>query len=86
MKDPNQGAAGATSYLRLFALVALGYMWAQSAKAASQKLNGGTDAFYQAKLATGRFYMTHLLPETSGLLAQITAGAAPVMDFQEEWM
>ena len=86
LKDPNQGAAGATSDKRRLARVALGDKWARSAKVASKKHNGGTEAFYQAKLATGRFYMTHLLPETSGLLAQITAGAAPVMDFREEWM
>lgn len=36
-------------------------------------------AFYQAKLTTARFFFTKVLPETSGLLATIMTGAAPVM-------
>ena len=36
-------------------------------------------AFYQAKLTTARFFFTKVLPETSGLLAAIMTGAAPVM-------
>jgi butyryl-CoA dehydrogenase len=49
------------------------------------KLEGEKDVFYQAKLATARFYMTRLLPQTSALLAAIMSGAGPIMDVREEW-
>jgi hypothetical protein len=33
-----------------------------------------------AKVATARFYVTKLLPQTRALAAQIEAGAGPVME------
>ena len=44
----------------------------------------GKPLFYQAKLDTARFFMTRMLPETSSLAARIRAGAAPIMDFNDE--
>jgi len=70
----------------MFALVALAYLWARMAKVALGKLGGEKDAFYQAKLATARFYMTRLLPQTSSLMAAMMSGAGPIMDVQEEWV
>ena len=35
MAKPDNAGAGSTDYMRLFGLVALGFMWAQMAKAAS---------------------------------------------------
>jgi hypothetical protein len=81
----DEAGAAATDYLRMFALVALGYMWARSAQGAANHKGNKNDHFYQAKLATANFYMTRLLPHTSGLLAAITAGAKPIMGFREEW-
>jgi hypothetical protein len=40
----------------------------------------GNPAFYEAKLATARFYMRRILPQNVGLLASITQGAASIMD------
>ena len=56
------------------------------AKAAAAALASGTEdkAFYEAKIATGRYYMKRLLPETSLRLTRIESGAEPVMDLPAE--
>jgi alkylation response protein AidB-like acyl-CoA dehydrogenase len=86
MKNPDEAGAASVDYLKLFALVALGYMWAQMAKVAREKLaNGGDDpAFYEAKLVTGRFFMERMLPETSSLLSKVTAGSETLMALDAE--
>ncbi|MDX1540229.1 MAG: acyl-CoA dehydrogenase C-terminal domain-containing protein [Geminicoccaceae bacterium] len=87
LHDPNEAGAASADYLRLFALTALAFVWVRMAKVAQeQRVNGGaTEAgFYDAKIRTARFFMTKILPETSALFARIMAGAAPVMDFEDE--
>ncbi len=81
LKDVEQAASGATEYQRMFGTVALGFMWAWMAKVAQEKLANGTDeaAFYENKLITGRFYMQRIMPDTSSLLAKITAGKESMM-------
>ncbi len=51
------------------------------AKAAFTALeNGASDkAFYETKIATGRYYMTRQLPACAMHLARIESGADPVM-------
>lgn len=75
----NKEEAGAASvdYLRMFSLVAIGYIWARSAKIAVEKLEAGTDEkeFYETKIATAKFFLNKILPEHFSLLAKITAGA-----------
>jgi hypothetical protein len=82
MRNPDAALAGATDFLHLFGHVAIGWCWAQMAVAAQAALDAGSDeaAFHAAKLATGRFYMARLLPETGLRLARIRSGAEPVMD------
>jgi hypothetical protein len=80
MKDPNAALAGSTDFLHLFGHVALGYMWAQMAKAALE----GEEDFHKAKLATGRYYMARCLPATGLHLARIQSGAEPVMALPAE--
>ncbi|MBM3517460.1 MAG: acyl-CoA dehydrogenase [Alphaproteobacteria bacterium] len=86
LKDPEQAGAAAADYLRLFGLVALGHAWAGMAKVAAERLASGTAEapFYTAKLATARFFMAKMLPDTAALQARITAGAAPVMALAAE--
>ncbi|MBU2601121.1 MAG: acyl-CoA dehydrogenase C-terminal domain-containing protein [Actinobacteria bacterium] len=85
LRDPDEAAAVSSDYLRLFALVALGYMWVQMAEISLERLGTTSPGdpkdmpFYQAKIACARFYFQKLLPETSSLFAVIMAGAAPVM-------
>jgi hypothetical protein len=85
MKNPDEAGAASSDYLRLFALVAMAYLWARMAKVAHAKLAGGSDdpTFYQAKLGTARFFMTKMLPENGALFAQIMAGSAPLMQFED---
>jgi alkylation response protein AidB-like acyl-CoA dehydrogenase len=78
LKDPNAALAGSTDFLHLFGHVALGLMWARMAKAALAA-RAADPAFAEAKLATGRYYMTRRLPATALHLARIRTGAATVM-------
>ena len=85
-KDPNAALSGSSDFMHLFGHVVLGLMWARMAKAAQDALaNGASDvAFYETKLATGRYYMARSLPETALRLARITTGAEPVMGLAAE--
>jgi alkylation response protein AidB-like acyl-CoA dehydrogenase len=80
--NPDNAGAGATDYMHLFGLVALGYMWCLMAEAAKAKTADGgdlaTDRMAQ-RLATGRFFMERMLPATATHLARIKAGAASTM-------
>ena len=83
LAKPENAGAGATDYMHLFGLVALGYMWARMAQAAKQKLAAGANGAGErmnAKLVTGRFFVERLLPDTATHLARIQAGAASTMD------
>jgi alkylation response protein AidB-like acyl-CoA dehydrogenase len=86
MKDPDTALAGSTDFLHLFGHVCLGFMWAKMAKAAlaARDAGRGDDAFLDAKLATGRYYMARQLPATALHLARIRTGAAPVMALPAE--
>lgn len=83
LKNPNEAGAAATDYLRMFALVAMGYMWAQMAEKAQQKIANGDGAagkeFYEAKLNTARFYFQRMLPELDGRFKMVMAGADSIM-------
>ena len=85
MKDPEEAGAAATEYLRLFGMVALGYMWARMAKLAAEKRNepGADIAFYDAKRATARFYFERLLPQVASLWGAIKAGKGSLMALDE---
>ena len=81
MKNPNNALAGSNDFMHLFGHVCLGLMWARMAKAAlAAKANGTTDPdFYDAKLATARYYMARQLPMTATHLARIQSGGDTVM-------
>jgi acyl-CoA dehydrogenase len=83
---PDDAGAGATDYMHLFGLVALGYMWCRIAEAANGKLaaNAGDAARMTAKLVTARFFFERMLPATATHLAGIQAGAASTMELPAE--
>jgi len=85
--NPDNAGAGATDYMHLFGLVALGYMWCLIADAAKARTgsggDGATDRMAQ-RLATGRFFMERMLPATATHLARIKAGAASTMALPAE--
>ena len=82
MKDPNEVGAAAVDYLRLFGLVATGWMWLRMVAVAERKLAAGEGDRAQlvAKQHTARFFVTKLLPQAHAFAAAINAGAAPVME------
>jgi alkylation response protein AidB-like acyl-CoA dehydrogenase len=72
-----EAGAAATDYLRLFALVAFGWMWARMAAAAAP---GDTGSLVERRKVTlGRFFVERMLPDTKGLAAAIDAGAPALM-------
>jgi len=81
MAKPDNAGAGATDYMHLFGLVALGYMWGRIALAAQERSD---DPAMAARLVTGRFFMERMLPETAAHLARIQAGADSVMALPAE--
>jgi alkylation response protein AidB-like acyl-CoA dehydrogenase len=85
MRDPEEAGAAASDYLRLFGLVALGFMWARMARTAAAKLARGAEdpAFYHAKLATARFYGERILPQAGALYLAIKSGKQAMMAFEE---
>lgn len=72
-------AAGANDYLRLFGIVALGWVWLEYARLAAES----TDAFMSRKRILAEFYVNRVLPETAMLRARATAGAADLMALPE---
>ncbi|MCW8842087.1 MAG: acyl-CoA dehydrogenase, partial [Rhodobacteraceae bacterium] len=86
MKNPNNALSGSYDFMHLFGHVCLGLMWARMAKAANAALASGTGdaAFYETKLATGRYYMVRRLPATALHLARIQSGADTVMALDAE--
>ena len=84
--NPDNAGAGATDYMHLFGLVALGYMWCRIAEAAKPSRTGsnGAGARMAAKLATGRFFVERMLPASTTHLARIKAGAASTMALPAE--
>ncbi|WP_404863793.1 acyl-CoA dehydrogenase C-terminal domain-containing protein [Georhizobium sp. MAB10] len=87
MAKPDNAGAGSTDYMHLFGLVALGYMWAQMAKAASEKLAAGANGqstYLENKLITAKFYMEKVMPETALRRARIETGADSMMELAAE--
>ena len=84
LKDPNQAAAVASDYLRLFGLVAFAYLWARMAEISLPHIEGENKRFYRAKMDTARFFMERLLPQSGALFSSIMAGGDSTMAFDDE--
>ena len=82
--DSEEAGAAASEYLRAFGLVALGYMWTRIAEVSLPKLDDEEALFYKGKVATARYYMARLMPETNALFASIATGARPIMQIEAE--
>jgi alkylation response protein AidB-like acyl-CoA dehydrogenase len=85
--DPGEAGAAATEYLRLFGLIAFGHMWLRTARvAAMHRGQGGVmpAAFYDAKLATARFYFRRVMPQTLTLAKYIAEGGESILEFPED--
>lgn len=84
LANPNEAGAAATDYQRLFALVALAYMWCRMVEIALSKKNEDSDGFYAAKVMTARFYFARLLPESNSLFTTLMAGSDSLMAMPAE--
>ena len=83
-KNPEEIGAASYDYLKLMAVVSLGWMWARAAAVALPKVEGDNSGFYQAKLTTARFYMRRLLPQAQSLARTLRAGSDTLMDLPAE--
>ena len=84
LKNPDEAGAASNEYLKLFALVALAFLWAQMAKEALSKKDTDEKGFYQAKIATAHFFMERVLPQTGSLFSAIMVGGKTMMEFPDD--
>ncbi len=85
-KDVKAASAGAVPFLRLMGIVAGGWQLARSSLIAERRLAEakGDKAFYQAKIATARFFADQLLSQAPGLASAVTSGGAGALSLDEE--
>ena len=83
MSNPDEAGAAATEYLRFFALVAIGYLWTRMVEVSLPKTEGDDGLYYRGKIATARFFITRILPQTNAHAAAIMAGAKPIMEMED---
>ncbi len=77
---PDDALAGATPYLRLFALARGGTALARRALAAQKSLgSGASDPVLATRIATARFFADHIASGATGLELSVTRGAASVL-------
>ena len=72
--NPNEVGAASVEYLHVFGYTAYAYMWARMARTALA-VDQDADGFYQAKLATARFFFKRLLPRVHSLSESVRAGS-----------
>jgi len=85
-KDPNAAFAGAVPFLKLMGIVAGGWQLARAALISESRIREkqGDQSFYEAKIATARFFADHVLSQAPGLCATVAQGAAAVMALSED--
>ena len=86
MQNPNHLGAGAHHYMHIMGIVVLGLMWLRMAKVAQEKLAGSPEdkAFYEAKMATARYYMDRFIPDAGALRRKLESGSESMMALGEE--
>jgi alkylation response protein AidB-like acyl-CoA dehydrogenase len=83
--NPDELGGASTDYLRIFALVCLGWMWLKMACAAHRKLQegaGGLTSYYDGKIKTALFFAKRMLPEVDSRFKSLAAGCACMMDME----
>jgi alkylation response protein AidB-like acyl-CoA dehydrogenase len=80
--DPARGAAVSVPYLTLCGLVLGGWLMTRAAAIAAADLAAGAAdrEFMQAKVATARFYASHVLPQAQAQARVVSGGAASVLE------
>jgi hypothetical protein len=85
LNNPDEAAGPAADFLKLFALVAIGYTWTRYAEISFNKLNDDPLGFYKAKIESGKYYMKKILPETGSLMSSIMTGALSYNDYDNSY-
>jgi alkylation response protein AidB-like acyl-CoA dehydrogenase len=85
-KDPRAQFAGAVPFLKLMGIVAGGWQMARGALISEKRLSSreGDASFYEAKIATARFYGDHVLVQAPALRNTVVNGAAGVLALSED--
>jgi alkylation response protein AidB-like acyl-CoA dehydrogenase len=84
MGDLRKAVACSVPYLRLWGITAGGWQMARAAKIAAGRIAAGeTDEFFAAKIATAKFYASHVLTQSAYLKRQIVDGSGEVMTLTE---
>ncbi|HEY1655915.1 MAG TPA: acyl-CoA dehydrogenase [Candidatus Tumulicola sp.] len=86
MSDLHAAFACGVPYLKLWGVVAGGWQMARAAQISAEKIAAGDPEaeFYRAKLATAKFYATHVLSQSAWFARQIVDGSTSVMGLTEE--
>ena len=84
--NPRAAAGVSVPYLKLFGIVGGGWLMAQAALIARERLAqpDAEHAFYEAKSATARFYAEHVLPGAQALARQVTQGGDSVLALEPD--
>ena len=85
MENPDEAGAASVDYLMFSGYASLAYFWARAVATAQVALASGTSEpeFYEAKLATARFYFQRILPRTLVCEEGILSGADNLMSLAE---
>jgi acyl-CoA dehydrogenase len=85
MGDLRKAVACSVPYLKLWGITAGGWQMLRSAQIAAEKVAAGDgDAeFYKAKIATAKFYASHVLTQSAWLKREIIDGSSDVMALTE---
>jgi alkylation response protein AidB-like acyl-CoA dehydrogenase len=84
--NPSAVLAVAVPYLHLVGTVCGGWMMARAALAAVRlRASGSSDIeFLEAKVATARFYVEHVLPHAAALAHTVAQGSSAVLSFRAD--
>jgi len=80
-RDAGEMQAAAVDYLQFTGYLCLAWCWAKMAAVAIVRLkqDPADAAFYEAKLATARFYYARLLPRAEAHVDALSSGAGPLL-------
>ena len=86
MQNPDEVGAAAVDYMYFSGYVTLAFLWARMALVAQEKLAEGTTEvdFYNAKVATARFYFKKILPRIRSHVDVLSTGVAPLFELDAE--
>jgi acyl-CoA dehydrogenase len=86
MGDMKKALACSVPYLKLWGVIAGGWQMARAAQISAAKIAAGDPEaeFYKAKLATAKFYTTHVLSQGAYFKKQIMDGSGDVMTLTPE--